>query len=420
MRFASYAFDYDFLMFHHALRLHYAGNFLKEKDRLTFYEKKARFEKMNALHPTSKVNMLHVSINFHPSETISEDLIKSISEKYMQGIGLPEQPFLVYQHFDAAHPHFHIVTNLIRPDGTRFRTNNLGRNQSRKAADALEKEYNLVKAKEQKRLAFEVKAVDPKKIRSAKVEVKKSIQEVLRYVLKEYKVASIPELNAILAQYNVQADPGKMGSRVNTHKGLLYKVIGEDGRATTVPIKASAFPFKPTLINLEIKFAKDKELKKDSLRGIKTRIDWTLRGQPETLEQLQADLLKEGIQLIIYQNTQGRIYGATYIDYKSKTVVKGSDLGHDYGAKGLTTRFNGVPQELHPSEAIDRLEQMDKPARRPPKLPTLEVKQKRSPDKLQLEGHILQPLTDLLRPEEVYNALPMELRPYKKKKRKKR
>ena len=397
----------------------HAGNFLKEKDQLTFYDKKGRFEQMNSLHPTSKVNMLHVSVNFHPSETISPDLIKSIAEKYMAGIGLPEQPFLVYQHFDAAHPHFHIVTNLIRPDGSRLRTNNLGKNESRKIADSLEKEYNLVPAKGQKKAPGEPKAIDVRKIRSGKSEVKKSIQDVLRHVLKDYKVTSIPELNAILRQYNVVADPGRKGSRMFENKGLIYKVVNEDGSTTTVPIKASDFYFKPTLKNLEIKFEKDKESRKELLRGIRTRIDWTLRGEPENIEELKTDLLKEGIQLVTYQNSQGIIYGATYIDYKSKTVVKGSDLGSAYSANGLRQGLDIVQSEFYPSAKPAQTQQLGTHYSKPVPSPNTGAKQQPPRPTPLMQGNILQPLSDLMRAEDQFNPVPFELR-QKKKKRKRR
>jgi hypothetical protein len=34
----------------------------------------------------------------------------------MERIGFGRQPYLVYRHFDADHPHIHIVTNTIRAD----------------------------------------------------------------------------------------------------------------------------------------------------------------------------------------------------------------------------------------------------------------------------------------------------------------
>ena len=56
----------------------------------------------------------------------------------MEKIGFGEQPYLTYQHFDAGHPHIHIVSVKVRADGSRIDTQNIGRNQSEKARKEIE------------------------------------------------------------------------------------------------------------------------------------------------------------------------------------------------------------------------------------------------------------------------------------------
>jgi len=65
----------------------------------------------------------------------------------MDKIGFGNQPYLVYQHFDAGHPHIHVVTTNIQRDGHRIIMYNIGWNQSKKARLELEEKYGLVKAK---------------------------------------------------------------------------------------------------------------------------------------------------------------------------------------------------------------------------------------------------------------------------------
>ena len=62
----------------------------------------------------------------------------------MEGIGFKDQPYLVYKHNDSGHPHIHIVSSLITPEGKRIRTQNIGRNQSEKTRKEIEKEFNLI------------------------------------------------------------------------------------------------------------------------------------------------------------------------------------------------------------------------------------------------------------------------------------
>ena len=69
---------------------------------------------------------------------------------------------------------------------------------------------------------------------------------MLDQVIINYKFTSLPELNAVLTQYNI-ADQGSENSRVFKNKGLTYRIIDEHSNKVGVPIKASDFYNKPTL-----------------------------------------------------------------------------------------------------------------------------------------------------------------------------
>jgi hypothetical protein len=93
-----------------------------------------------------KSNTLHISLNFDPSEKLAEGKLTQIARAYMEKIGFGSQPYLVYQHHDAGHPHIHILTTSIQPDGKRIDTYNIGRNQSENARKELEKSFGLIPA----------------------------------------------------------------------------------------------------------------------------------------------------------------------------------------------------------------------------------------------------------------------------------
>jgi len=78
----------------------------------------------------AKTNCVHISLNFDVSEKLNKNKLNEIAADYMDKIGFGDQPYLVYQHNDAAHPHLHIVTTNIREDGKRISIHNLGKNQS--------------------------------------------------------------------------------------------------------------------------------------------------------------------------------------------------------------------------------------------------------------------------------------------------
>lgn len=115
----------------------HAANYLNEAKKMNFYQKLNSFERLNSLNERATTKTLHVSLNFSPSEKLSNSKLVEIANDYMNKIGFGEQPFLVYKHEDAGHPHIHIVSTTIKEDGSRINTHNIGRNQSEKARKEL-------------------------------------------------------------------------------------------------------------------------------------------------------------------------------------------------------------------------------------------------------------------------------------------
>jgi len=110
-------------------------------DKLTFREKLKTFQGYIQRNHRVTTKAVHISLNFDPSEKFEKETLNAIALKYMDKIGFGNQPYLVYEHFDAAHPHIHIVTTNIQADGRRISLYNIGRNQSETARKELEKEF---------------------------------------------------------------------------------------------------------------------------------------------------------------------------------------------------------------------------------------------------------------------------------------
>ncbi len=320
----------------------HSANYLKDTELLSLIDKITRMEKLTMLNQQTKINSVHISLNFDPAEKLSKDVLKEIAEVYMQKIGFGEQPYLVYQHHDAGHPHLHIVTTNIKENGKRIELHNLGQNQSMKASKEIEKEFNLVKALSKSRLQYELKPVDAQKVQYGKSETKRAITNVLDAVLPHYKYTSLAELNAILRQYNVVADRGSEQSRIYKNEGLVYRILNERGEKIGVPIKASLIYNKPTLQSIQARFAQNEAARQRHKQRAKNAVDLSFAKHPlQNINSLQQSLIKERIQLILRQNDKGIIYGLTYIDNHTKCVFNGSDLGKQYSANAIQLRCNG-------------------------------------------------------------------------------
>ncbi len=328
-----------------------AQNFLKDAAQLSFSDKKRYFERFTSLNERTITNTLHVSLNFDVAEKLSNDQLTEIAKTYMDKIGFGQQPYLVYRHHDAGHPHIHIISTNIQRDGSRISMHNIGRNQSEKARTQIEVEFGLVKAQE-KKMDDQIKLipVSAQKVRYGKTSTKRAIGNVLDLVINQYKFSSLPELNAVLNLYNVQADRGAEDSRMFQQKGLTYRVLDEAGNKIGTPIKASTFYLKPTLINLERKFGENETLKQPFAKRIKIAIDFALLKQSsDDIQQLINALGKENIAVVLRQNKEGLIYGITYVDHKTKCVFNGSDIGKTYSAKAILERV--VTVGISPGDA---------------------------------------------------------------------
>lgn len=354
-----------------------AGNVLGEAHRMNFYHKLALFENRNALNERASTKTIHVSLNFSPAEKLSTKQLMAIAENYMEKIGFGEQPYFVYQHRDAGHPHLHIVSNTIRQDGSRINTHNIGRNQSEKARKELEQEFGLIKAEQQKNLQV-IKSINADVVVYGKQETKRSITNVVNSIINSYSYTSLAEFNAALKQYNVVADSGEKEGRMYRHGGLVYRLLDEIGNKIGVPIKASAINSKPTLAYLEQRFERNKTNREAPKELVKKTLDETLQKSPTSLQDFISMLAKKKVFTLVRQNEQGRIYGITFVDNQNKAVFNGSDLGRQYsigalqshlfesvlkeknGAEQTTANINSNAEDKHPqtSGAVQPLHQL--------------------------------------------------------------
>lgn len=317
-----------------------AANYPFELEKMDFNFKLNRLLKQAALNENVTRKSVHISLNFDLLESgLSKEKLIQIAGTYMDKIGFGNQPYLVYQHFDAGHPHIHLVSIKVREDGTRIDMQNIGQNQSEKARKEIEKTFGLIAAQDQpKKELFSLKPVTASKVLYGKSQAKMAIQNVLQNIIDQYNYVSLPQLNAALRLYNVIADRGSDNSRVFKNKGLYYRLLDNNGKAVGIPIKASNFYNKPTLKYLEERY-KINESKRSPLKArIKNEIDKSLIRDSPSLNELVNELQQKGIHTDLRKNEAGLIYGITYIDHQTKVVFNGSDLGKQYSAKAIQER----------------------------------------------------------------------------------
>ena len=396
-----------------------AENYPLDAEEMSLKMKLNFLMKRLELNENVKRNSLHISLNFDPSETdLSGEKLIEIAKVYMQKLGFGDQPYLVYQHHDAGHPHLHIVTTNIKADGSRIDLHHLGIRKSEPARKTIEKEFGLVVAEAQKKQKNQLNQVSVSKALYGKSQTKMAIQNVLEAVLSQYRYTSLPELNAVLKQYNVMAERGSEDSRVYQHKGLLYRIVDADGNPIGVPIKASLFYNQPTLKSLEEKFKENEAKRMPHKARVKNAIDMFLTGKKATLQDLIKALEKQGIHVAMRQNNTGLMYGITYVDHQTKCVFNGSVLGKQYSAKAIQERCQqkAVPEQKLPPHSAQE------PIGLQPQATAFEAETKAHQNVLQIAApfkEIENLLDTLMQAENTSNYLPHQLKKKRKKRRRK-
>lgn len=321
-------------------------NFPGEASKLSFNAKLNYFLRRMELNTNARRNSIHISLNFDPSEkNLPSEKLTAIAAEYMKDIGFGNQPYLVYQHFDAGHPHLHLVSTNIQPDGSRIDLHHLGIRKSEPARKRIEEVFGLVKAQDKNRPRLNTEKPGTKAVTYGKSDTRSAIQNVLDAVLDRYKYTSLHELNAVLGLYNIRAERGVKGSRMEKHKGLHYRILDGQGQPVGIPVKASLFYSSPTLARLEAKFARNRITGSTNMARIRNLIDLQAAAKPG-LKVLEGQLAKEGIAIVHRQNSEGFLYGLTYVDHKTGAVFNGSALGKAYSAKEMQERFTVRPQAV--------------------------------------------------------------------------
>lgn len=316
------------------------GNYPMEPHQMNFTMKYNRLTRQAELNPNVTRNSVHISLNFDITEKdLENEKLMRIASEYMERIGFGKQPYLVYQHHDAGHPHIHIVSVKIQADGRRIDMQNIGKNQSEKARKLIENKYGLVVAGSDNTAVQKNGSLLLSKAVYGRSDTRRTVATIVNTIVPEYKYTSMHELNAVLRLYNITADRGTEKSRVFKNKGLMYRILDDKGNKVGVPIKASAIYSKPTLAFLEKQFVINEISRSKFKVRVKNAIDHRLSGAGTfDLTKLCAELEKEGIQPVLRRSDTGQLYGITYVDHTTKCVFNGSTLGKPYSAKGMLER----------------------------------------------------------------------------------
>ena len=280
----------------------------------------------------TKKPVLHISLNPHPEDRLTDQDFEILAREYLDKLGFGDQPFVIYKHEDIDRHHIHIVTVNVNEQGKRLNQAFLFR-RSKAITNELEQKYNLHKAQREKvSPGTPIKKLDPSG------DIKRQVQNTVKLVSMRYKFQTLGEYNAILSLYNIRCEPtdGRVNGR--EYHGLVYFAMNDNGDTVSTPFKASRLGKFASRAAVEGHFERSKE--SVEIRPTK-RIVASVMAQSSGQDDFITRLKDNGIDLVLRYNEDGRIYGATFVDHNTHTVLNGSRLGKEFSANAFERWFNG-------------------------------------------------------------------------------
>lgn len=294
-------------------------------------------------HVLTKKPVIHISLNPHPDDSLTDEQFSAIAWEYIEKMGYANQPFIVYKHEDIDRHHLHIVTLAVDERGKKI---NDGNNfyTSTRILKELEQKYGLIPAQMRK---------EKEVFRLQKVcygdgdNLKKQLASVIKPAAKFYHCPSLKEYRALLSTYNICVEEVKGEIRGKTYMGLLYFATDDKGNKVGKVFKSSLFGKSVGYETLQngFKASKDKLKEKHLAPKTKAIVAGALK-RSATREDFRGNLHHRGIDVIFRENEEGRLYGVTFIDHNNGCVINGSRLGKELSANAIAEWFDRPHPEL--------------------------------------------------------------------------
>jgi hypothetical protein len=204
------------------------------------------FEAIACLRPNRSTKVVHISVSFASADhvKITNEKMINIGKRLLEEIDLKENQALFVKHNDTNHLHFHIVSNLIKYDGT-ISSDKFLKNRAAKASDNLEVEFELTVARLQKR-------ENKISYRTTNESINKDLVRQLIERAKENKVKSLKELKEFLKENEVE---------MFLHKQKTGRINGVSFKKGNHAFKGSALGKKYSYAQLRKEF--DNEISHD-------------------------------------------------------------------------------------------------------------------------------------------------------------
>lgn len=304
------------------------------------------FENWLPSHYRTENVVMHVSLNPHPDDRLTDQQLADIGEEYMRKLGYGSQPYIIFKHEDIDRHHIHIVSLRVDSDGKKI-DDSYEHRRSKEITQQIEREYQLHPAEGtgHPQEKWEFSPVD-----SSKGNLKHQISNVLTPLMDMYKFRTLGEYRALLSLYNITVEEVRGQAKGKDYTGLVYSALDGKGKKSGPPLKSSLFGKKPGYTSLASQMQEHALLFKSpegkrKIAGCRSIIAGAMN-TAGTESEFRQQLRSRHLDVIFRRNESGRIYGVTFIDHENRLVLNGSQLGKEYSANKFNDWLaNGIRPE---------------------------------------------------------------------------
>ncbi|QHS56813.1 relaxase/mobilization nuclease domain-containing protein [Mucilaginibacter sp. 14171R-50] len=181
------------------------------------------------LRPNLAKYFYHTSLNFPPNENLDDEQMNKIANQYLNNMGFVQNQYMIFRHFDADHPHVHLLVNRIGYDGSVV-SDSKDYQRSEQVLRQLEKQHGLTEvissrqAQERAMTKNELEMMKRTDEPSTKMKLQVILKSILEQKSKPNTMQFIAQLEAkgINVLFN-QASTGFVSGISYSYAGLQFK-----------------------------------------------------------------------------------------------------------------------------------------------------------------------------------------------------
>ncbi|SDP86080.1 Relaxase/Mobilisation nuclease domain-containing protein [Mucilaginibacter sp. OK268] len=179
------------------------------------------------LRPNLAKYFYHTSLNFPPDENLGNEQMNIIANEYLNNMGFDRNQYMIFRHYDAEHPHLHLLVNRIGYDGSLV-SDSKDYQRSEAILRKLEKQYDLTEvisskqAQERAMTKNELEMMKRTDAPSTKMKLQVLLKEVLSKQPATEQFISQLEAKGIDVRFN-QASTGFVSGISYGFEGMQFK-----------------------------------------------------------------------------------------------------------------------------------------------------------------------------------------------------